>query len=74
MLRFRKIKSPDELPADGGRSRVEFEYKFYKEIITKYLGNFVKEPKIIKCHPRDIPHWNKRIEPHRSGNTPKKLL
>ncbi|XP_057319303.1 inositol-pentakisphosphate 2-kinase [Microplitis mediator] len=74
VLRFRKIKSPDELPADGGRSRVEFEYKFYKEIITKYLGNFVKEPKIIKYHPRDIPHWNKRIEPHRSGHRRHKSL
>ncbi|KAH0562779.1 inositol-pentakisphosphate 2-kinase [Cotesia glomerata] len=67
VLRFRKIKSTEELLPDGGRSRVEYEYKFYKEIITKYLGNFVKEPKIFKCHPRDIPHWNKNVESHRSG-------
>ncbi|XP_074098140.1 inositol phosphate kinase 1 [Cotesia typhae] len=67
VLRFRKIKSAEELSPDGGRSRVEYEYKFYKEIITKYLGNFVKEPKIFKCHPRDIPHWNKNVESHRSG-------
>ncbi|XP_034936187.1 inositol-pentakisphosphate 2-kinase isoform X3 [Chelonus insularis] len=75
VLRFRKIKSTDEIPVDGGRARIEFEYKFFQEITSKYLGKFVEEPEFVYCNPvRDIPDWSERVEAHRPEHRRDKRL
>lgn len=47
---------------DEHRARVEFEWKFFKQYISVYLDNFVNQPEILHCHPRDIPDWDRLVE------------
>lgn len=66
VIRFRK-SLPGEVSPDAGRTRVQREVRFARNVISCFLGSYVQIPEIVRCDATDIAELSDIIRPLRPG-------
>ncbi|XP_011640537.1 inositol-pentakisphosphate 2-kinase isoform X2 [Pogonomyrmex barbatus] len=64
VIRFRK-SLPGEVSPDGGRTRVQREVGYARNVVSCFLGSYVQIPEIVRCDGADIAKLSDTIRPHR---------
>jgi len=66
VIRFRK-SLPDEVSPDGGKTRVQREVWYARNVVSCFLGSYAQIPQIVCCDAADVARLSDAIRPHRSG-------
>jgi len=66
VIRFRK-SLPGEVSPDGGRTRVQREVGYTRNVVSCFLGSYVQIPEIVRFDATDIAKLSDAVRPHRPG-------
>jgi len=66
VIRFRK-SLPGEVSPDGGRTRVQREVGYARNVVSCFLGSYVQIPEIGRYDAADIAKLSDAVRPFRPG-------
>jgi len=66
VIRFRK-SLPGEVSPDGGRTRVQREVGYARNVVSCFLGSYVQIPEIVRYDAADIAKLSDAVRPRRPG-------
>lgn len=73
VIRFRK-SLPDEVSPDDGKTRVQREVWYARNVVSCFLGSYAQIPQIVRCDAADVVRLSDAIRPHRPEKRQHKVI